>query len=363
MAALSAATRIGWGILGAGRQAKRFARDLTTVDGARLAAVASRTSARAQAAAKIMGARLGVHGLDGLAILTEVDVIYIATPTHRHKTDCLTALAAGKHVLCEKPLAMTEADAREVAEAADRAGLFCMEALWTHFTPALMQAEQRLADGAIGIPRTLLASFGLPSRRPEDPAAMPDGGALLDRGCYLISLALRLFGDVHAIDGRVIKSADGADLTAAATLAFGGGKTAVLTASLIDQLENRLFIGGDAGSITLNDITCPTLLTITKAAISEGPAVEETGLKARLREAVRRAVRQSPLLTRVRSVLSERPRAAPCRGFGFVHEIEEVQACLRAGRRQSAIHPLSRSIETLRIIEAIGRLDSHRTGG
>jgi predicted dehydrogenase len=355
---------IGWGVLGTGLQAQRFARDLITVDGARLVAVASRDLERAEGAAKAMRAERGVQGLAGLAALSEVQIVYIATPTHRHKADCLAALAAGKAVLCEKPLAMTEADAREIAEAAEWAGLFCMEALWTHFIPAVAETERLLAAGAVGAPRTLLGSFGLPTRRSDDVSAMPDGGALLDRGCYLISLALRLFGAVIAIDGRVVKGCDGPDLTAAATLSFEGGRTAVLAASMIDQLDNDLSIGGDRGALGLNDVTCPTLIALKAAApIPAAPVAATPGLKGRLREGVRRAARQSALLARLRHLLASRPRVLPCKGFGFVHEIEEVQARLRAGALQSDIHPLSRSIETLRIIEALGRLDGRQGKG
>jgi predicted dehydrogenase len=335
---------IGWGVWGTGLTAQRFARDLTEVSAARLVAIGSRSADKAQAMARVLGAPQGVEGLPALLALADVDIVYVATPNHRHKDDCLAALAAGKHVLCEKPLAMTAADASQIADAAAQAGRFCMEGLWTHFIPAVAEAERQLAAGAIGEPRLLMGGFGVPTLAPG-AAAGPDGGALLDRGCYLISLALRLFGEVQAID------AQGTALSASVTLTFRNGSRAMLAASMIEQLENRLVVGGTGGSLVLNDVTCPTSLRIEHAGPS-GPAAQASVM----REVLRRVVRQSALLTRLRTLKGAAGRVIPCKGFGYAHEIEEAQACIRAGRQQSAIHPLARSIETLRIIEAAAKV-------
>jgi predicted dehydrogenase len=347
---------VGWGILGTGLTAHRFARDLRAVRGARLAAVASRSRERAAAAAAAMGAAVGLEGRAELLAREDVDIVYIATPSRLHHADCLAALAAGKHVLCEKPLAMTAQQAREIAAAATAAGRFCMEALWTQFIPALAEAERLLAAGRIGAPHVLIASFGLPTWALADGSPMPDGGALLDRGCYPISLALRLFGPPLSVAGRATSAAGQADLTATASLGFAGGKTALIAVSLVDQLENHLFLGGDRGGLTLNDITCPTSLTFQSATAAQpapAPAAAATGVKARLRETARIAVRQSRLLTGLKALAGARARILPCRGFGYVHEIEHVHTCLREGRLQSGVHPLERSIDTLAVIEAI----------
>lgn len=346
---MDANSQIGWGVLGAGAMARRFAADLRRVAGASLVAVASRSAARAAAAARAMGAHQAIEGRDALLALPAVEVVYIATPNHRHRDDCLAALAAGKHVLCEKPLAMNAAEGREIAAAAQAAGLFCMEALWTHFIPAVTEAEAWLNNGAIGAPATLLASFGLPTRDAADSSPMPDGGALLDRGCYLISLALRLFGEPVSTEGRVIAGPGGGDLDATATLGFAGGRTALLATSLSAQLENRLFVGGSAGSLLLDDPTCPTALTLRAAAPAGQPPAPDHGPRA----ALRRAIRQSAALTRLKRLASDRVRLIPCRGNGLVHEIEEVHACLAEGRLQSEIHPLSRSIRTLHVIDTL----------
>jgi predicted dehydrogenase len=341
-------TSIGWGVWGTGLTAQRVARDLSEVSGARLVAIGSRSADKARSLARDLGATQGVEGLAALLALADVDIVYVATPNHRHRDDCLAALAAGKHVLCEKPLAMTAADACEIAHAAAHAGRFCMEGLWTHFIPAVAEAERQLAAGAIGEPRLLMGSFGVPTLAPG-AAAGPDGGALLDRGCYLISLALRLFGEVAAVD------AQGTALSTSVTLTFRNGSRAMLTASMVEQLDNRFVVGGTGGALTLDDITCPTGLRVEQAR-PVGSGARSTGFKARLREGLRLAVRQSPLLARLRAAAGGQGRIIPCKGFGYVHEIEETQACIRAGRQQSAIHPLSRSIETLRIIEAAAKV-------
>jgi predicted dehydrogenase len=336
--------------------AHQFALDLTLHNAARLVAVSSRSLERGQAAARAMGDVKAVEGYDALLAMPEVETVYIATPNHRHKDDCLAALAAGKHVLCEKPLAMNEAEAREIAAAAARAGRFCMEGLWTHFIPAFIEAERLIHAGAIGEPHLLSATFGIPVRDPSDPVVMPNGGALLDRGCYPISLALRLFGPVQSVRGAVMPGPDGADLAAAATLSFAGGQTAQISASLVDQFENRLFIGATRGSITLDKVTAPAMVGLRQTAMTPKPMIYDAGLNNRVRRMVRGVVSRSSSLTRLRDLMHLRPRMIPPRGYGFVHEIAEVQACLAAGRLQSAVHPLARSIETLRVIDRIGAL-------
>jgi Oxidoreductase family, NAD-binding Rossmann fold len=84
--------------------------------------------------------------------LAELDIVYIATPNHRHKDDCLQAIAAGKAILCEKPLALNAVEAGTIAEAGRKAGLFCMEGMWTHFIPAVVEADRLLKNCSIGKP-------------------------------------------------------------------------------------------------------------------------------------------------------------------------------------------------------------------
>ncbi len=336
---------LGWGIVGTGQMAAAMARVLGAREDARVVAVASREQARAEAFAAAHGIARGCAGIGALLALPEVQVCYIATPPAQHHADCLQALAAGRHVLCEKPLAVSAAQAREIAAAAAQAGRFCMEALWTQFLPAVAEAERRLAAGAIGTPLHLAASFGLPTDA-ADAVFAAGHGALLDRGCYLISLALRLLGMPVDMQGCVTRAASGVDTAASLVLRFESGATAALSCSLTAYLGNDMVIGGSAGRLTLQEpVMQPALLTLARARPGGGGA---PGMKQRLA----RRIPLLGLLARLRQT-----QAVRFEGDGYGHQIDEVQRCVAAGRMQSAVMPLSRSVAVLEIIDRLVAVD------
>jgi predicted dehydrogenase len=344
-----------WGIVGTGRVAAAFVHALRHCDEANLLAVASRDSERAKAFANKVGAKYAFGGVAKLLALPELDLVYIATPNHRHKDDCLQAIAAKKAILCEKPLALNAAQAKAIAEAAREAGLFCMEGLWSHFIPAVVEADQLLKNRAIGEPLFISGSFGMPTPFSRDNRFFnPDlgGGALLDRGCYPISLALRFLGDVESVSGKCVFAHTGVDSTAAGVIQFSGGPLAVIEASITAYQANNLVISGTKGRIILHEpITQPHLLSLT---LCDPIDTSTTTSKVRNTKAMVRALlnnrRAFVLMNFVARAL---PRYIAYKGNGFVHEIEEVHRCLRNGLRESAIMPLSRSIATLEVIDAI----------
>ncbi len=129
-----------------------------------------------------------------------LDAVYIPLPNHLHCEWTLKALAAGKHVLCEKPLACNAGEARRMADAAEKAGLLLMEAFMYRFHPRTQRIKQLVSDGAIGEPRLVRASFcfsmdPVTLADPGNPRLRPDtgGGALLDVGCYGVSVGAVLF--------------------------------------------------------------------------------------------------------------------------------------------------------------------------
>lgn len=345
---------IGWGIWGSGAIARRFADALALADGGRLVAVASRTEANAQAFAGRFGAQ-AEPGYDALLARADVAVVYIATPNHSHKADALKAIAAGKAVLCEKPMCMSADDAREVAAAARAAGVFCMEGLWTHFIPAVQDAAKAVKAGAIGELKSLTVSFGSahvtePGSALFDPAQ--GGGALLDRGVYAVSLALRFMGGtpVSVVAERVMEG--GVDVAADAVLRFEGGRTATLGVSINDFRANDLVLAGSHGRLKLHEhVTSPDALSLWSYAPvgSGGGAYSGGGLKARVKEAIKANAALAPLKFLARQKL----KPVPFRGNGMVHEIDEVHACLKAGRLESETAPLSLSIATLEVLDAL----------
>src|SRR5262249_46461137 len=147
----------------------------------------------------------------------------------------LAALEAGKAVLCEKPLAVSAKEVELVMQAAQRTGNLCMEGIWTLFLPAYRRFFELVRTQPCGAPRHLLATFGYPASqeamsRLVSPAA---GGVLLDRGIYLIALALKVFGAIERIDARLDIAPNGVDQHASLQLGHRGGGQSQLSTSFI----------------------------------------------------------------------------------------------------------------------------------
>ena len=158
---------VRWGVAGPGGIAASFAEGMRMVDGGTIVAVASRATERAHAFAERFDVARAYGNYEDLAADDDVDAVYIATPHSRHAADSLLYLAAGKHVLCEKPFTINAAQAREVAAAARDQNRFVMEAMWTRFLPSYRALSDVLDAGRIGEPLLAEGDFGF--RAPVDP--------------------------------------------------------------------------------------------------------------------------------------------------------------------------------------------------
>jgi predicted dehydrogenase len=312
---------VRWGILGTGRIAGLFATGLGSVPAAEIAAVGSRT----QAAADTFGDRFAIprrHGsYAALAADPDVDVIYVATPHTQHAENSLLCLAAGKAVLCEKPFALNAREAEEVIALARARGLFLMEAMWSRYYPAMVRARELLAAGAIGEPRLLSADLGIrsqvnPAGRLFHPAL--GGGALLDVGVYPVSLASMVFGTPTEIIARGHLGETGVDEQGAIILSYPGGRHAVLYTSIRTPTPHEGTIMGTEGMLRIGlDWHKPDRVTLSRPGQPE--EVEHL----------------------------------PFDGNGYNYEAAEVNACLRAGRTESAIMPLDETLAIMRTLDVI----------
>jgi len=351
----------GWGIVGVGPAARAFVGDLGRVPGARLAAVASRSAARAEAFASAFGVATAHEGVDPLLADAAVDVVYLATPPAAHAGQALAAIAAGKPVLVEKPFAVTAEEAERVASAAREAGVFCMEAMWTRFLPGYRRALELVRQGAIGEPRSLVADFGIPvdaepGSRYLDPAQ--GGGALLDRGVYPLGLALHLWGEPEQVSGAGRRADTGVDDHVAAALKFAGGQTAAVTCSLSAYGSNAAVIAGSTGRLTIGEPLCrPEVLTITTApriSPATGPSpIAKPGLKAGVVAAIKGQKHLKALLRAVPGVGRDRVERFGGPGHGYQHEAAHVQACLAAGAAESDVMPLADSLALMRTVDRV----------
>jgi predicted dehydrogenase len=243
------------GVLGAARIAPMaLVAPARRVPGAAVVAVAARDPERARQFAARHGV-LRVHAsYDALLADPEVDAVYNPLPNALHARWTIRALEAGKHVLCEKPFAVSVTEARAMADAAARAGRVLMEAFHYRYHPLFARMRTILASGEIGDVRHLEAHFCIPMVRPWDVrySAELGGGALMDAGCYTVHLLRHLAGaepEVVAASARWTRG--GVDRFLAADLRFADGRTARLTCSLFSRwlLRASARVEGTAGRL------------------------------------------------------------------------------------------------------------------
>ncbi|HKU16175.1 MAG TPA: Gfo/Idh/MocA family oxidoreductase [Steroidobacteraceae bacterium] len=249
--------RVRWGILTTGRIARQFAADFPQVPNGELVAVAARTQAAAAEFAHRYAIPRSYGSYRALFDDPEVDAVYVATPHAMHHENTADALRAGKAVLCEKPLTTSLATARSLIAIARQSNGYLMEAMWTYFLPAVIQAREWVAAGRVGRIRHIKADFGYPllpydAQRREYDATL-GGGALLEMGIYPIALAwLFLQQDPERVQVVVRRAPNGVDDDVVAVLDYGDC-IATLATSFRCKLQNWAYIVGDEGYIAIPD--------------------------------------------------------------------------------------------------------------
>lgn len=324
---------IGWGILATGKIAHAFAHDLALVPDARLVAVGSRRAANAEAfAAEHGGTPYGSYR--ALVADPEVDVVYVATPHALHLDHARLAFAAGKHVLCEKPLTLDATTAEAMVRLAADHDRFLMEAMWTACHPVVRALRERLRAGELGRPRHLHAELGFRvDAPPEDRMLNPALGAsaLLDMGIYPLTFAHLMFGPAQQLHATADLGPGGIDFDIALTGRYGDGVLATMTASMTSWSSRRAAIATDRGRVDLDDFHHPSRATFTPYLRAQGAWVFEPGDSVEI------------------------VGAEPVIGRGYAHEIIEVGRCLRAGLRESPLVPHEQTLTILRQMDAVRR--------
>ena len=217
-------------------------------------AIASRDGARSRAVADRLGIPRAHGSYEALLADPDVDAVYIPLPNHLHAEWTIAAARAGKHVLCEKPLAITSADAERMVEACRVAGVHFMEAFMYRLHPSWLAARELVASGRIG---RLVAVQTWFSFFNDDPANIRNvrafgGGALFDIGCYAVNLSRMLFGaEPDRVAAAVVRDpASGVDTTTSAVLEFPTG-LAAFTVSTRSETDQRVDIYGTEGRISI----------------------------------------------------------------------------------------------------------------
>ena len=243
-----------WGVLGPGGIANDFTASLHEFSDQHVSAVGSRSLERAQAFAAKFGIERAYGSYEEVVADPEIDIVYIGSPHSEHREHALLAIAAGKHVLCEKPIALSAREATDIAEAARAAGVFVMEAMWTRFLPKFTVIKQLLDDGAIGTPEVVMADLGFAAEfLPEGRMWNPElgGGALLDLGVYPTWFSQFALGTPSAVHANGSLGSTGVDQQVSVSLEFETGAHATYTVSLLTDTGGRGVISGSEARIDL----------------------------------------------------------------------------------------------------------------
>ena len=239
-----------WGVLGPGTIANDFTAAIHRYTDQRVVAVASRSSERAARFADAHGVDRPYARIEDLLADPDVDIVYIATPHSEHHRLALMSLAAGKHALIEKPMALSAALAQEIAEAAITADRFAAEAIWTRYLPQFDVLRQVLDRGDLGDVRLATADVGWQTPADTPPRSIPHapgGGAALDMGVYGYWFAQFAIGP--AVEVRALGSVtdSGVDDQSVVALRADGGRQASVTTSMAVTNSGMAAVYGTAG--------------------------------------------------------------------------------------------------------------------
>ncbi|MGD8148385.1 Gfo/Idh/MocA family protein [Ornithinimicrobium sp. Y1694] len=313
--------KVRWGLLAAGKIAHALAGAIQETEGGTMVRVAARDPERAREFAEQYD--IPAHGTyEDLYADDEVDAVYISSTHPHHAEQALRCLDAGKHVLIEKPLALTVADTERVLDTARARGLLAMEAMWTRCMPLVQDLVGRVRGGQIGRVRSFAAAFTMPfeyvdTHRVFDLAN--GGGALLDIGIYPVTLAHLLVGHPTHLQVLGSQAPTGADDLAALQWMTAEGAVAQVICDSQSAGASRTVIRGSDGWIEVHGpVNAPTSFTLYRGRDADGKEIRH-------------------------------PQ------HHYRHEVEEFHRCLQEGRVESTLVPHADTIAIMTILESARR--------
>jgi predicted dehydrogenase len=271
------AVPVRWGFLSTARINRRVLAAAEKSSAADVVAVASRDQGRAEAYAVEHGIPRSYGRYEELLEDPELDAVYISLPNSLHVEWSVRALAAGKHVLCEKPLTRSPEEAEEAFEAAERAGRILMEAfMWRH-SPQTAKLVQLVEGGVIGELQLVRATFSFPLEGRRNIRLDPElgGGALMDVGAYCVSAARLLAGEPERVYGEQVIGDSGVDTLFTGILRFPRGVLAEIDAGMHLPRRDGLEAVGTEGSLVIAD---PWLAQRLVLHLRRGESREEIAL-------------------------------------------------------------------------------------
>ncbi|MCC7206619.1 MAG: Gfo/Idh/MocA family oxidoreductase [Anaerolineae bacterium] len=248
------AQKVRWGILGAANINLDVVPAMQRSPRSEVVALASRTLSKAQAQAARLGIPQAVEGYEAVLADPAIDAVYIPLANHLHVEWTVRALEAGKHVLCEKPLALTVESAKQVVDTAARTGKIAAEAFAYLHQPQTRQVKELVEGGEIGEVRIVKGTFTFPFENMGDFRWNPDygGGSLWDIGSYPVTYAYWLLGLPNEVYGRRHDAPSGVDMSFAGQMHFDRGAVAQFDCSFDQEFFLDMDIRGTQGRITVD---------------------------------------------------------------------------------------------------------------
>lgn len=245
-------SRLRFGLIGAGRIARnQIAPAIHAAKRATLHAAASRELARAES----LRPERAYDSYDALIADPDVAAVYVATHNGLHKSLSIAAMRAGKHVICEKPLAISARDCDEMMRVSETTGMLLAEAFMYRHHPQIAKAMALAKSGAIGDVMAVEASFRFPLANPDDVRlnAVWGGGALLDVGCYCVSASRLFLGDspVAMKAMAAIHPEKQVDISTQGVLDYGAGRYAIISCGFDGGVNQKVVVSGTAGVLEL----------------------------------------------------------------------------------------------------------------
>lgn len=284
--------KVRWGVLGvASIAARKVIPGMQKGKLCEIAAIASRDAAKAENSARELGISKSYGSYEALLADPEIDAVYNPLPNHLHVPWSIKAAEAGKHVLCEKPIALNTAETLALIRVRDRAGVKIGEAFMVKTHPQWLRVRELVRSGSIGQLKSITTIFSYYNRDPQNVRHKPEwgGGGLLDIGCYPITLSRWLFGEEpRRVTGALELDPEfGTDRLASGILEFSGGQS-VFACGTQTNYYQRMELLGTTGRLAVeipfnapNDR--PTQITVAdgmslyggKVAVEEIPACDQ----------------------------------------------------------------------------------------
>lgn len=328
---------VRWGVLSTsniGRAAVNPA--IQASSNGELVAVASRDADRAEAFAREHGIPEHHGSYEALLEDETLDAVYIPLPNSMHRQWTILAAQAGKHVLCEKPLALDAGECHEMAAAAEEAGVKLMEAFMYRFHPRTERVVELLRSGAVGTMGSIRSAFTFRLRSPDNIRLDPDlgGGALMDVGCYCVNVSRTLAGEEpHSVQATAHWTERGVDDFLAGILRFPNGVVAHFDCALTLERSEAYEVGGTDGSLRVESAFLPG----TDDVVIEGARGREGVQEHRIE-----GVDEYRLMVEhfADCVLSDRePRYTAAEAAANMRTIRALYASARAGGTPMEVRP------------------------